>query len=168
MSISIYDQVIAPLQKGLTSLDKIVHKAEAFAEQHKIKPEVLVQGRLRPDMLPFVAQIRIATDTAKGAAGRLSGSELPKWADEEASFAEVHERIGKALDYLGTFKASQFEGAEKKNIELKFGPVEMKFSGTDYITQFVLPNFYFHYVTAYDILRYNGVELGKKDFLGAT
>ncbi|HNP36977.1 MAG TPA: DUF1993 domain-containing protein [Woeseiaceae bacterium] len=168
MSISIYDQVIAPLQKALNSFDKIVSKAEAFAEERKIDPELLVQGRLRPDMLPFVAQVRIATDTAKGAAGRLAGVELPKWADDEATFAEVHERIGKAIDYLASFKAAQFEGAEKKTIELKFGRMEMTFTGTEYITGFVLPNFYFHYATAYDILRFNGLDIGKKDFLGAT
>tara|TARA_R110002049_G_scaffold20717_11_gene75950 strand:- start:2019 stop:2525 length:507 start_codon:yes stop_codon:yes gene_type:complete len=168
MTISVYDQVIAPLKRGLESFDRIVSKAEAFAEARNISPEVLIQGRLRPDMLSFVSQVRIATDTAKGAAGRLAGVELPKWEDNEATFQDVHERLAKAIDYLSTFEPAQFEGAESKTIELKFGPLELTFSGTEYITGFVLPNFYFHYTTAYDILRYNGLDIGKRDFLGAA
>jgi hypothetical protein len=166
MSISIYDQVVTPLTRSLKNFDKIVTKAEAFAEEKGIDEVVLVHARLRPDMLPFVSQVRIATDTAKGAAGRLGGVDLPKWADDEATFEEVHERIGKAIDFLGTFKPEQFEGSEKKDIHLKFGPVEMNFIGKDYVTAFVLPNFYFHYTTAYDILRFNGLDIGKRDFLG--
>lgn len=163
--MTIHDLIIS-LQRALKSLDAIVTKAEAHATEHKINPDVLIQGRLRPDMLPFVAQIRIATDTAKGAAARLTGSELPKWADDEATFAEVHERLKKAIDYLGTFKAAQFDGAEERDIELKFGPREFRFKGLDYVTGFVLPNFYFHLSIAYAILRYNGLDIGKMDFLG--
>lgn len=166
MSISVFDQVIVPLKRMLGNLDSIVTRAEQYATNKDIDPGVLIQARLRPDMLPFVAQIRIATDTAKGAAARLSGSEVPKWADDEETFADVHERIGKAIDYLGTMKPEQFEGAEKRNIELKLGPRTAKFVGTDYITGFVVPNFYFHVTTAYAILRHNGVELGKSDYLG--
>lgn len=168
MTISVYDQVIAPLKRGLESFDRIVSKAEAYAEARNISPEVLIEGRLRPDMLPFIAQVRIATDTAKGAAGRLAGVELPKWADNEKTFREVHDRIAKAIDYLGSFEPAHFEGVETKTIELKFGSLEMTFSGTEYITGFVLPNFYFHYTTAYNILRYNGLDIGKRDFLGAA
>jgi uncharacterized protein len=163
--MTLYDLVMS-LQQSLKNLDAVVGKAEAYAEAHGIKPEVLIQGRLRPDMLPFVAQIRIATDTAKGAAARLTGSELPKWADDEASFAEVHERLNKAIDYLGTFEAGQFDGAETRDIELKFGPRNMHFSGQDYVTRFVLPNFYFHVSIAYAILRYSGLDIGKADYLG--
>lgn len=158
--------LIASLQRALRNLDAIVSKAEAHAEQHKINPDVLIQGRLRPDMLPFVAQIRIATDTAKGAAARLTGNELPKWADDEATFAEVHQRLQKAIDYLGTFRPEQFEGAETRDIELKFGPREFRFNGKDYMTGFVLPNFYFHVSIAYAILRYSGIDIGKTDYLG--
>ena len=166
MSISIYDQVVAPLRRSLGNLDRMVSKAEAYVEKEEIRPAVLIEARLFPNMLPFVFQVRIATDTAKGAAARLSGSDVPKWADDEESFADVHARITKAIDYLGSFKPKQFDGAENRKIELKFGQHEVKFTGTEYITGFVIPNFYFHVTTAYDILRHNGVPLGKRDFLG--
>lgn len=168
MSISIYDQVIAPLTTMLRNLDAVVSKAEAYAEEREIDPSVLIQARLFPDMLPFVYQIRIATDTAKGAAARLSGTPVPKWADDEETFADVHVRLQKAIDFLSTFEPSQFEGAEKRNIELKLGPREVKFVGKDYITGFVIPNFYFHITVAYAILRHNGLDIGKADYLGAT
>jgi hypothetical protein len=168
MSISIYDQVIAPLSRMLKSLDAVVSKSVAYAAEHSIEEATLIQARLFPNMLPFVFQIRIATDTAKGAAARLSGTTVPKWADDEETFADVHARIRKAIDFLATFKPAQFEGAEKRNIELKLGQREVKFTGTEYITGFVIPNFYFHVTTAYAILRHNGVDVGKKDYLGDT
>jgi hypothetical protein len=168
MSISIYDQVIAPLSRMLSNLDAVISKAEQYSEKNNIEAATLIQARLFPNMLPLVFQIRIATDTAKGAAARLSGNTVPKWADDEESFADVHARIRKAIDFLATFKPGQFEGAEKRNIELKLGPREVKFTGTDYITGFVIPNFYFHVTTAYAILRHNGVDVGKKDYLGDT
>ncbi len=168
MGISVYDQVIAPLSKMLKNLDAVVAKSEAYAAEHNIEGATLIQARLFPNMLPFVFQIRIATDTAKGAAARLSGNTVPKWADDELSFADVHARIRKAIDFLATFKPAQFEGAEKRNIELKLGQREVKFTGTAYITDFVIPNFYFHVTTAYAILRHNGVDVGKKDYLGDT
>ena len=166
MSISVYDQVIAPLSRMLINLDAVISKAEQYAEKNSIEPATLIQARLFPNMLPLVFQIRIATDTAKGAAARLSGSNVPKWADDEETFADVHARIRKAIDFLATFKPSQFEGGEKRKIELKLGPREVKFTGTDYITSFVIPNFYFHVTTAYAILRHNGVDVGKRDYLG--
>lgn len=165
--MTIHDLILS-LQRALKNLDAIVTRAEAHATEHKINPDVLIQGRLRPDMLPFVAQIRIATDTAKGAAARLTGSELPKWADDEATFEQVHQRLRKAIDYLGTFKPAQFEGAETRDIELKFGPREFRFNGKDYMTNFVLPNFYFHISVAYAILRYSGLGIGKTDYLGGA
>lgn len=168
MSISVYDQVIAPLLRMLTNLDAVIAKAEQYAETNNIEAATLVQARLFPNMLPLVFQIRIATDTAKGAAARLSGNAVPKWADDEETFEDVHARIRKAIDFLKTFKPNQFDGSEKRNIELKLGPREVKFSGKDYITGFVIPNFYFHVTTAYAILRHNGVDVGKKDYLGDT
>lgn len=167
MSIDVYDQTIAAMSRALLNLDAIVSKAEAYAEARKIDQTVLVQARLFPDMLPFVAQIRIATDTAKGAAARLSDSDLPSWPDDETNFEEVHERIRKALDFLSGFKRDQFDGSEEKTIELKLGKEHVKFSGREYVLGFVLPNFYFHVTMAYAILRHNGVPLGKRDFLGA-
>lgn len=166
MSISIYDQLIAPMRHGLDNLDKIISIAEQHAKNESIEPATLIQARLHPDMLPFVVQIRIATDVAKAAAARLSGSDVPKWPDDEETFAEVHERVKKAADFLATFDAGQFEGSEARQIEFKVRQQDVLFAGTKYITAFVIPNFYFHISTAYAILRHNGVALGKKDFLG--
>ena len=168
MGLSIHEQVVAPLSRMLVNLDAVIGKAEQYAEKNNIEPATLIQARLFPNMLPMVFQIRIATDTAKGAAARLSGSPVPKWPDDEETFADVHARIRKAIDFLATFKPGQFDGAEKRNIELKLGQREVRFTGTEYITGFVIPNFYFHVTTAYAILRHNGVDVGKKDYLGDT
>lgn len=166
MSINIPDLVIKGLARGLKNLDIFVDKAEQYAKDRDIDERVLLDARLYPDMLPFVAQVRIATDTVKGAAARLSGTDIPSWPDDEASFAEVHARIKKALDFLSTFESTQFEGSESRKVELKLPNTTIEFSGKDYIVNFVLPNFYFHVTTAYNILRHNGVLLGKRDFLG--
>ncbi|REJ83879.1 MAG: DUF1993 domain-containing protein [Acidobacteria bacterium] len=169
MSHLIYDLTITTLLRSLSNLDAIVSKAEAHvaADEH-LEPETLIQARLYPNMAPFVFQIRVATDTAKGAAARLSGSEVPSWADDEQTFPEVHERIGKAITYLESFEPGQFEGAEDRTIELKLGPRTIEFTGRTYVSHFVLPNFFFHVTTAYDILRHSGVVLGKRDFLGGA
>jgi hypothetical protein len=167
VAISVFDQTISALSRMLLNLDAIVSKAEQYADEKKIEPAVLIQARLYPDMLPFVSHIRIATDTAKGAAARLSGTEMPKWADDEASFDDLHARIRTALNYLATFKPDQFDGSETKDIELKLPNRTLRFVGRDYVLGFVLPNFYFHVTTAYNILRHNGLVIGKLDFLGA-
>ncbi|HUD96173.1 MAG TPA: DUF1993 domain-containing protein [Woeseiaceae bacterium] len=166
MSISVFDQTIGAMSRALLNTDAIIGKGEEYAKDRKIDDAVLLQARLFPDMLPLVSQIRIATDTAKGAAARLSGSELPSWPDDETTFEDVHTRIRKALDYLSGFKREQFDGSEDKEIELKLGKETVQFTGQDYILGFVLPNFYFHLATAYNILRHNGVAIGKRDFLG--
>ena len=166
MAISVFDQTVSAMSRMLLNLDAIVSKAEKYAEEKKIAPEALIQARLYPDMLPFVSQIRIATDTAKGAASRLTGSEMPKWADDEVTFEEIHGRIRKALNYLSGFNPEQFEDSETRNIELKLPNRTLQFTGRDYILGFVLPNFYFHATTAYNILRHNGLEIGKLDFMG--
>lgn len=166
MAISVYDLTIATLSRMLENLDRIVARAEEHAAARNIDPAVLIQARLYPDMLPFVAQIRIATDTAKGAAARLAGTELPRWPDDEATFEEIHQRIRKATDFLATFTPQQFEGAEERPIEMKLPNTTLHFTGRDYILGFVLPNFYFHVTTAYDILRHNGIAIGKRDYLG--
>jgi hypothetical protein len=166
VAISVFDQTVSAMSRVLLNLDAIVSKAEQYAEEKKINPAVLIEARLYPDMLPFVAQIRIATDMAKGAAARLSGTDMPKWADDEATFEEIHGRIRKALNYLAGFKPEQFEGGETKNIELKLPNGTMQFVGRDYVLGFAIPNFYFHVTTAYNILRHNGVGIGKLDFLG--
>jgi hypothetical protein len=167
MQHPVYDLAIAPLLRSMKNLDAIVSKAEAHvAADDYIEESTLVQARLFPNMRPFVYQVRVMTDTAKGAAARLSGTTLPSWADDEATFAEVHERIGKAITFLSGFKPSDFDGAGERAIELKLGPHTVNFIGKDYVANFVLPNFYFHLVTAYNILRANGVDVGKRDFLG--
>ena len=167
MSNLVYDLAIAPLLRSLKNFDAIISKAEAYvAADDGIDEETLVYARLYPNMRGLVFQVRVATDTAKGAAARLSGSELPSWADDEETFADIHARIGKAIDYLSGFKPAQFDGAEGRDIHLKIGPYEFDFSGASYIANFVLPNFYFHVTTAYNILRHNGVVIGKRDYLG--
>jgi uncharacterized protein len=167
MSTLVYDLAIAPLLSSLHNLDAILGKAEALLENDEnIEEATLIQARLHPNMRPLVFQVRVATDTAKGAAARLSGSKLPSWADDETSFAELHERVGKAIAFLSGFKPGQFEGAEDRPIELKLRHDVFHFTGREYIASFVLPNFYFHVTTAYNILRHNGVDIGKRDFLG--
>jgi hypothetical protein len=150
----------------LTNLDNVLKKAEADCETRKIDPSVLVSARLAPDMFPLVRQVQIMTDQAKGGASRLAGLEPPKWLDEEKTFADLHARLAKAIAYLNTFKPAQFDGAETRKIELKFPNASFSFIGKDYLLTNLLPNFYFHYTTAYAILRHNGVQVGKGDYLG--
>ena len=166
MAISIYDQFIPVFTQMLSALDKVLTKAEADAAARKIDHEVFVNARLAPDMLPLTRQIQIMTDQAKGCASRLAGQDSPKWADDEKSFADLHARVAKTIAHLKTFKPEQFEGAETRSIELKFPNATFTFTGKDYLLNFVTPNFYFHYTTAYAILRHNGVPIGKGDFLG--
>ena len=166
MAITLYDQLVPVFSKMLTNLDKVLTKAESDAEKRKIDPQVLVNGRLAPDMLPLVRQVQIMSDQAKGGASRLAGQEPPKWTDEESSFADLHARIARTVAHLQTFTPSSFDGAETRAIELKFPFGTLNFSGKDYFLGFVVPNFYFHYTTAYAILRHNGAPIGKTDFLG--
>ncbi|TAM08372.1 MAG: DUF1993 domain-containing protein [Paraburkholderia sp.] len=166
MSISMFQASVPVLVRGLTNLQAILGKAQAHASEKQIDPTVLTSARLFPDMLPLSRQIHIATDTAKGCAARLAGVEAPKFDDVEVTFDELHTRIQKTIDYLQTFKPEQIDGTEEHAITLKMrtGPIE--FIGLNYLLTFVLPNFYFHITTAYDILRHNGVEVGKLDYLG--
>jgi len=166
VAISIYDLLVPPVSKMLTNLDNVLKKAEADCETRKIDPSVLVSARLAPDMFPLVRQVQIMTDQAKGGASRLAGLEPPKWPDEEKTFADLHARLAKAIAYLNTFKPAQFDGAETRKIELKFPNASFSFVGKDYLLTNLLPNFYFHSTTAYAILRHNGVQVGKGDYLG--
>jgi hypothetical protein len=166
VAISIYDLLVPPLSKMLTNLDNVLKKAEADCEARKIDPGVLANARLAPDMFPLVRQVQIMTDQAKGGASRLAGLEPPKWPDEEKTFADLHARLAKAIAYLKTFKPAQFDGADTRQIELKFPNASFSFVGKDYLLTNLLPNFYFHYTTAYAILRHNGVQVGKGDYLG--
>jgi hypothetical protein len=166
MSISIYDQSVTRMRHMLGNLDKLVSKAEAYAEANKIEPSVLLHARLYPTMRDFIFQVQVVTDICKSGAGRLAGVEMPKWADDEETFADVHARIKKALDFLKTVKPRQFENSETKDLELNLRGNTVKFTGQSFLLGFVLPNIYFHVTTAYNILRHNGLDMGKRDFLG--
>ena len=166
MAISMYQASVPVFQKMLKNLDGILDKGVAFAEGRKIEPQVLLTARLAPDMYHFTRQVQIATDHAKGGPARLAGLEPPKFEDNEASFGDLKARVAKVQAYLATLKPAQIDGSEERKIVLKFGPREFEFVGLPYLTMFVLPNFYFHYTTAYAILRHNGVDVGKRDFVG--
>jgi hypothetical protein len=166
MSLSIYDLAVPTFSKLLPALQGVLKKAEADAEARKIDPQVFLQARLAPDMFPLTRQVQICTDQVKGGLSRLANIEVPSWEDNEASFADLYARIEKSLAYANGFKAEQFEGAETRTVELKFPQASFSFTGQDYLVQFVLPNFYFHMTAAYAILRHNGVQIGKRDFLG--
>ena len=145
----------------LTSLSAWLDKAAAYAEAKKIDPAVLLNTRLFPDMFPLARQVRAATDHAINACGRLAGVELLTFANTDASFPELEERVARQA-----IKPEQIDGSEDKEITMKFASGERKFSGQSLLLNFCLPNFYFHATTAYDILRQSGVELGKRDFMG--
>jgi hypothetical protein len=166
MSLSIYQATIPALLHTLGALSKILDKTAAFCETRKIDPSVLVNYRLAPDMFPLSRQIQIMTDQAKGAAGRLTGSENPSFPDTETSLADLKARITKTIDYVQSFSPEAFDGAEDRAINFKAGSLDLSFSGRDYAFKWVYPNFYFHATTTYNILRHCGVEVGKRDFLG--
>jgi hypothetical protein len=150
----------------LKNLSAILAKAQAHCEAKKIDPLVLTSSRLYPDMFPLSRQVQICCDTAKGAVARLAGVEIPKHEDTEKTFEELQARIARTLDFIGGVQPAQIDGSEEKEVVIKTPTRELKFSGTQYLLAFAWPNFYFHAATAYDILRHNGVELGKPDFLG--
>lgn len=166
MSAAMYAMSVPVFERMLTNLSAILHKAAAHAEARKIDPTVLLNARLAPDMFPLAAQVRIACDFAKGAAARLTGAEPPKYEDNEATFDELKARIAKTIDFVRGHAPAQFSGAEERPVQLKLRGETMTFQGIFYLAHVVLPNFYFHATTAYDILRHNGVELGKRDFVG--
>jgi uncharacterized protein len=168
MSLSMYDVSIPVLVRGLKNLSHLLDKGAASAEARKIDPSVLVNARLAPDMHPLSRQVQIASDSAKGVASRLSGTEAPSWPDTESTFPELQARIKTTIDYLEGFKPEQINGAEDRTIKMNLGGGEMPFSGRDLLLGFALPNFFFHVVTAHDILRHNGVEIGKRDYLGGA
>jgi hypothetical protein len=166
MAISMYRASVPVFVQFLTSLSEFLAKAAAHAEAKKVEPSVYVTGRLAPDMFALARQVQIATDMAKGAAARLSGTDVPGYADTETTFPELQARIKKTLDFIQGVKPEAFDGADDRDITLKAGPNELHFKGEAYLTTFALPNFFFHITTTYGILRHMGVELGKKDFLG--
>ena len=167
MSISVYEISIPVLSRGLSNLSAILDKAAAHAAAKKYDSLVLAQLRLYPDMHPLVRQVQIACDTAKGAAARLADVEVPKHEDTETTLDQLKQRIAKTADFLKTVTAAQVDSAEGRSIEIKFPNGAWKFTALSYLTDFVLPNFYFHESMVYALLRKSGVEIGKTDFLGA-
>ncbi|MGE4247351.1 MAG: DUF1993 family protein [Parvibaculaceae bacterium] len=150
----------------LKALKTVIGKAEAHVAARKLDPDALLAFRLYPDMFTFRRQVQLATDFAKGAGARLSGQEVPKYDDTEQTFDELKARLDKTMAFLEGIDPKALEGSESREVTLNIGGKPMPFQGADYLFHFVLPNFYFHLATAYDILRHNGVEIGKRDFLG--
>lgn len=162
-----YDVSIPVMIHGLKSLAALLTKAEAHCEARKIKPEVLVNFRLFPDMFPLSSQVQLASDFAKGVGARLSGTANPSYPDEEKTFPELQARISKTISFLESLDRSLFDGAEKRVVRIRLSrDTEKDMAGQEYFNRYALPNFYFHITTAYNILRHNGVELGKGDYLG--
>jgi len=150
----------------LKNLSTILDKAKAHAEAKKLDEQVLTSARLFPDMFPLARQVQIACDSAKGAVARLAGVEIPKHEDTEKTFDEFKARIAKTIAFIDGVKAAQVDGSEEKEVVLKLQGKDVPFKGLQYLMGFAWPNFYFHVATAYNILRHNGVELGKRDFIG--
>jgi uncharacterized protein len=164
----LYDASVPVLVNFLKGLQAILKKAEAHCAARKIDPEALLRARLFPDMFPMTRQVQLVTDFAKGMGARLAGVAVPSFADTEQTFEELQARLAKTLDFLGTLKPEQFADAATRTITIKVGGHDMNFPGGEYLMGYALPNFYFHLATAYNILRHNGVELGKKDFMGRS
>jgi hypothetical protein len=167
MTVNAYAATVPAFVQILTALSAILTKAQANAEARKIDPAVFVQARIAPDMFPLARQVQIATDHAKGAAARLAGIDVPSYADTETTFAELQARIAKTLDFVKALKPAQFDGGFDRDITLTIAGQKMTWKGNVYLHQFALPNFYFHATAAYAILRHNGVDVGKRDFLGS-
>lgn len=167
MSVSIQHVAVTSVTRGLKTLSALLDKAKAHAEAAGTDPDAYVTARLFEDMLPLSGQIQRASDTAKGAIARLAAVDAPAMADDETTFAQLQDRVARTLAYVESVPASAFAGAESREITVPAGPsITLGFTGLDYLLEFVIPNFQFHVVTAYDILRHNGVPLGKRDFLG--
>lgn len=166
MSISMHSASVPIFVRMLGNINVWLDKAEAHAAAKKFEPSVYLAARLAPDMLPFTRQIQIASDSAKFGIARLAGIEAPKFEDNEASFADLRERIRKTIEFIESVPAAQIDGTEEKDITVprRAGPVVMK--GEFYLKHFVMPNVFFHVTTTYALLRHNGVELGKNDYLG--
>lgn len=167
MSLSMYQASVPPFTQFLTSLSGVLKKGAIYAEAKKFDPSVLIDARIAPDMFALARQVQIATDHAKGAVSRLAGVDVPSYPDTETTFDELQARIAKTLAYVKSFKPEQIDGSEGREIVLTFGTQKFPFNGQTYLIQFALPNFYFHTSMAYAILRHNGVDVGKRDFMGA-
>tara|TARA_R110002072_G_scaffold5527_10_gene35437 strand:- start:9260 stop:9760 length:501 start_codon:yes stop_codon:yes gene_type:complete len=166
--MSLYPIAVPTFTRSLTSLRNILTKAAAHAEDKGIDPSVLLNGRLAPDMFPLKRQVQIASDSARRGCGQLTGKEVPVVEDTEETFAELIARVEGAIEYVSQFKEADFEGAEAKVIELPLASGPLKLDGSTFLMSFAFANFSFHLTTAYNILRHNGVALGKMDYLGGA
>ena len=168
MSISLYAASIPVYQQMLGSLRDILNKAEAHAAARKIEPAALLQSRLYPDMFSLLRQVQVACDFARSAAARLSNKEIPKVEDKQQSFADLQALIADALAFLDTATPEQIDGQEEREVVTRPGtPHERKFTCQSYLLSYALPQFFFHVTTSYAILRHNGIDIGKKDYMGA-
>lgn len=168
MTLSMYQASVPVFIQGLTGLGGVIDKAAAHAAERKIDPSALLQARLYPDMFPFTRQVQIATDFAKGGAARLAGAEFPAYEDSETSFEELKARVEKTIAFLRTLEAGAVDGSEERDITLVRRGETSTVKGQAYLLEQAMPNFYFHLTTAYAILRHNGVEVGKRNFLGSV
>ena len=166
MSISVHDILVPTVNRVFANTLVLLKKAEAFAAAKKIDVGVLLNSRLAADMFPLIKQVQIASDTVKAAAGRLSGTQTPSFADTEATLPELEARINKTLEFINSIPAEKYAGAESRDIVVPRRSGDLHTKGLPYLLHFVLPNFYFHVTALYAILRHNGVEIGKNDFLG--
>jgi hypothetical protein len=168
MTLSLYAASVPVFQQLLGSLDQLLAKAEAHASERKIDPDALLQARLFPDMFPLAKQVQIACDFARGVSGRLAGAELPVFDSEQKTFADLRALVAASLDFIGGLDAAGFEGGQSREIVLRPGtPKERRMEGRNYLLHYGFPQFFFHVTTAYDLLRHNGVEVGKRDFMGS-
>ena len=166
MTISMYRASIPVFKQMLGNLDAILDKAKAYADAKKIEHTTLLTARLAPDMFHLIRQVQIASDQAKGYAARLAGAEPPKYEDNEKTFEDLKARIAKTVAFLDTFKPEQIDGSEERKIVLTMRGEERSFKGIDYLLGLITPNVYFHVAAAYLILRHNGLDIGKADFIG--
>ena len=166
MKISMYQASTPRFANALKNLSAILDKAQAHADAKKVDAQVLGGLRLIADMFPLARQVQIACDTAKGAVARLAGVEIPKYEDTEKTIPELKARIARTLDFIQSVPAAKIDGSEEREVVLQMRSGELKFDGLRYLMGHAYPNFYFHCTTAYNILRANGIELGKRDFIG--
>jgi uncharacterized protein len=170
MNISMHNASVGVYTTLLTNLNAMLDKADKWVVERKIDPSAILQSRLSPDMFTFTRQVQIATDMAKGTAARLAGQEPPRFEDNETSFTDLRARVTKTLEYLASLPAASFQGSEDRAITLKLGPPgqqkEFNFVGLAYLQGFGTPNVYFHYSMVYALLRHNGLDVGKRDYVG--
>jgi hypothetical protein len=168
MTISLYAASIPVFKQLLTALGDVLNKAEAHATARKIEPDALLQARLYPDMFPLLRQVQIAVDFAKGVSARLAGVDVPSFADDDKTFADLQAKLAQVLGFINGLDAALIDGQEAREIITRPGTdKEKRFTGQSYLLSYGLPQFFFHVTTAYAILRHNGVEIGKRDFMGA-